>query len=110
MYDRDIKVIEDYIDEYLYKPETNWPDWEFDTQAYSRWAGEEVLERVIFEALKLPPHITGDEPKEITEIIAEYIDDMDYFYEISNDNRKKLMFFIARDVGTDILSLFERRS
>lgn len=110
MYDRDIKVIEDYIDEYLYKPELHWPDWEFDTQAYSRWAGEEVLERIIFETLKLPPHITGVEPKETTEIIAEYIDDMDYFYETCSDNRRKLIFFIARDVGIEILSLFERRN
>ena len=110
MYDRDIKIIEDYIDEYLYMPKSYWPDWEYDIQAYSRCAGEEILERVIVEALKLPPHITGIEPKETTEIIEEYISDMDYFYEISRDTHKKLIFFMARDVGIEILNLFKRRS
>lgn len=110
MYDRDIKIIEDYIDEYLCSPELYLPDWEYDIQAYSRWAGEEVLERVIFEDLKLPPHITGIESKDTAEIIEEYISDIDYFYETCSDIHKKLIFFIARDVGMEILGLFERRS
>lgn len=110
MYDRDIIAIEDYTNSYLHMMEIEYPPCELEILAYSQWAADEVLDRVIKESMKLPPHITGKEPIPTAEIIEGFVLDMDYLCSETDDVHKQLIFSIARDVGKDILSdLFERR-
>lgn len=98
MDDRDVLRIEEYIRDDLPKSKEY-----FDLYVYSHWAAYEVLERVINEAMKLPPHITGKEPRTLVEIVEEFIDEMDYYYWASSWDKAKEMFAIARDEGTCIL-------
>lgn len=107
-YDRDILSIEGYIDLYLENLEMDYPQCEFEIFAYSEWAANEILERIIKEDERLPPHISGVELTPVTEIIEGFILDMDYFASQTEVMRKQLIFSIARDVGKDILDSFER--
>lgn len=109
MYERDILIIEDYAGTYLRNLEDEYPPCEFEVYAYSAWAADEIINRLIVEAEKLPPHITGIEYISTEEIIEGFILDMDYYASETEIMRKQLIFSIARDVGKDILSLFERR-
>lgn len=108
-YDRDILSIENYIDLYLEHLAIDTPECEFEIYAYSEWAANEVLERIMKEDERLPPHISGKELTPVTEIIEGFILDMDYFSSQTESIQKQLIFAIARDVGKDILDSFERR-
>ena len=108
-YDRDILSIENYIDLYLEHLAIDKPKCEFEIYAYSEWAANEVLERIMKEDERLPPHISGKELTPVTEIIEGFILDMDYFSSQTESIQKQLIFAIARDVGKDILDSFERR-
>lgn len=78
----------------------------FDNLSYSCWAANEILNRVIDEVCKLPPHITGYLPKSHIEVVEEFIEDMEYLYETCTDEKKRSIFAIARCTGEEILSLF----
>ena len=41
--ERQIRVIIDYISEYLPEPQSTWPKKEFERVAYCRWAANEIL-------------------------------------------------------------------
>lgn len=75
----------------------------FEKASYSKWAINEIIERIIFEADKLPPHITGEEPISHIEIIEDFADEMAYFTDYSSDNRKRFIFLVARDTAYDLL-------
>ena len=109
MDDRDVLTLQDYINKHLFEPCINWPRHEFELHSYSRWAAYEILERVINETMKLPPHITGFERESTVDIIDNFINELDYYYDGSKDVRRQLMFAIARDEAKNILCLFERR-
>lgn len=107
MDDRDVLIIEQYIRDDLPKS-TDY----FDLYVFSQWAAYEVLERVISEAMKLPPHITGKEPRTLIEVVEDFIDEMDCYYWMSSFDKARNMFSIARDEGMCILlyiSSFERK-
>lgn len=108
-YDREILSIEGYIELYLERMDMDYPPVEFDIYAYSQWAAYEVLDRIIKEDERLPPHISGEELTPVEDIIEGFILDMDYFASQTEITRKQLIFSIARDVGKDILNSFERR-
>lgn len=89
-----INTIQNYIDNHIITP------------SYSLWAADEIMNRVIEELSKLPPHITGVEPISHIEIIEEFIREMDYLYETSITTKNKLIFMEARSTGKEILRMF----
>lgn len=101
-----ILAIQKYMDEYLIEPGSNWPKYYFNQRSYSRWAAYEVQKRIIDEALRLPPHITGREPRTPVDIIWGFISEMDNFSGISDNVHSQLIFSIAKDTAVDILYLF----
>lgn len=108
--DEIIMKIQKYIDESLFEPHINWPKYEFLRRSYSRWAANEILCRILKESLKPPPYITGFEPEAPSAIIREFIDEMDYYSDISTDVKKQRIFIIAKETAIDINTfIFERR-
>lgn len=107
MDERDIAILETYIDMYLFTPSIGWFKDAFDVQVYSRWAANEILLRMMDEEMKLPPHISGVERRSTVEIIDEFIDEVEYCYLASKDPRKKMIFYVATNAAKNILILFE---
>lgn len=108
MDERDIVKLEEYADKYLPEPSIIWPKSDFDVRAYSRWAVDEILERMMHEAMKLPEHISGIEQRSAVEIVREFMDEMQDAYFESRDINRKSIFFIAMDTARTILALFQK--
>lgn len=106
MHETAVLVIQEYVDECLYIPLLHWPKDEFDERCYSRWAANEILERIIEETTRLPQFITGREPMSPLDIIIEFISEVDYCMDVSEDKRTRQLFSAAKDTATDIVLLF----
>lgn len=85
-----VSVIQEYIDEHLFRPSSNWPEYYIRERSYSRWAAYELKNR----------NLTRD--KTPIDIIKEFINEMDQFEEINN----KFIFSVARSTAKEILYLF----
>lgn len=97
MDDKDVIMIERYIQENFWQPTTDQCD------SYAKWAAYEILERFIFEAMKLPYHITGIEVRTAEEIVEDFIDEMDYYYYISSSEVGRMLFSAAKEEGKFVL-------
>ena len=104
--DEAITVIQDYIQETLFEPESDWPKSEFYARCYARWAANEILERLIKEDMKLPSYLTGKKKRRPFDIIKEFIDEMDYYSEIGECKQSRYIFAIAKNTAIDIILLF----
>lgn len=104
MDDRDVIIIEEYIQQCSIKPEINPREpFFFDLSSYSRWAVDEILRRTMCEAMKLPPHISGKESLSLIDVVENFIDDMDCYTHFASSDRAKEIFEIARDEGKCVL-------
>lgn len=102
-----IRTIQEYADECLFEPSLRWSRHDFQIRSYSRWAVNELIDRLIEEADLYPFYIFEREHKEPLDVIREFVDDMDGYCELSEDNNdSRLIFSVAREVGEDILYLF----
>ena len=107
MYEIAIITIQAYMDEYLFEPKHNWPEYEFASRCYERWAANELLKRITDESTLLPEHVTGQKRKSPLNIINDFIREMDNYFEMSDSNRRcQFMFSTARDTAIDIILLF----
>ena len=103
MEEQAIGILEHYMDIQLSAPNRSMDPDLFDMQVYSRWAAEEIIERLMSEAMKLPPHISGHMYLSASEIITDFIEEMDAYAKISKDERTKKIFSFAREEGRTIL-------
>ena len=106
MYETAILAIQKYVDECLPTPLLCWPKDEFDRRSYSRWIVDEILERIIEEASRPPQFITGRESITPIDIIGELILELNYYEDISEDKRTRLIFSVAKETASDIILLF----
>lgn len=106
MYEKAIVTVQQYIEEHLFKPRSNWPTDEFAKRSYSRWIAEEILERFIAESERLPSHISDRERLTPIEIIEELVYDLDYYSGRSYYGRFQNIFNIAKETAIDISMLF----
>lgn len=97
--------IQEYMKECLFEPKKNWPEYELRTRIYSRWAVSEVLLRITEETLRLPSNISGREKKSPNDIINTFIEEMDYFYELTSANESRFIFATAREASKELLCL-----
>lgn len=106
MCDRAILRVMEYIDEEL--PETNarYYDRDFEYRSYARWAANEIIERLIEESSRLPAHITGRMPRDALDIINEFIQDLKYCFNASDNTRSQELFYVAVDTAKRIKSMF----
>lgn len=105
-YEVAVSIIQEYIDECLFEPDATWPEYEFKTRCYERWAGEELMKRITDESVLLPENISGRRQKSPVKIIEGFIDDMDYHATTTDIQDHRFIFSIARDTAVDIIILF----
>lgn len=106
MYEQAIAKVKEYMDTQLPAMNSVYPNYLFDIRAYSRWAASEIIERLIEEDSKLPPHITGKEPMPEIDIIQDFIDETEYYSCMVTDPNMEKMFTIACNTGKYIKCLF----
>ena len=75
-------------------------------ESYSRWALNEILNRVLEEAQKLPYHISGVEPEPVRDIIQEFIEEMSYFSTIAETAEVIFVVEMAKDEAEKLLNQF----
>lgn len=88
------QAITDYIEEYLFEPDANWPKSWFNQRTYSRWAANEILELIIDNPLTSPMII-----------IDEFLIKMSYYSCMSENQNISIIFSTAVDTAEDILCL-----
>lgn len=89
-----VDAIEEYISEYLFPPCDNWPNDEFRRRSYSRWAACEILERV------------RNDNRDPLDVIEEFSDEMDQYFELSDESQDYYIFIVARETADEIAYLF----
>lgn len=99
MYERDIAVISSYIRK---RPEGVT----LKAESYSKWALNEILNRVLDETQKLPYHISGLEPEPVPDIIREFISEMEYYSTIASTEEVIFFVEIAKDEAKKLLAQF----
>lgn len=101
--DRGLLILEEYIRDNIPEPDIKVGEYLFTIQTFSKWAVNEILERVIRESMKLPAHVSGKERMSVIDIVDSFIDEMDYYEAFSTDWKAKEMFSIAGDEGRCVL-------
>ena len=91
-----LEVIQEYIDEFLFEPGKNWPDYEFNKRSDERWAAKELM-------LYLETH-WGE--TNAVNLIARFIREMDAYSGIREDTPPSFKFILARETAEEILYLF----
>lgn len=91
--EKDISVIQNYMNQHFFEPAYNWPTYWFEGRAYSRWVANEIL-RLLKEQGSTPT----------IDIIKEFILKLDE-WSCMNEGTSRI-FSIAREAAEDILYLF----
>lgn len=99
MYECDIAKITSYI-------RKRKPFRTIKAESYSMWALNEILNRVLEETQKLPYHISGLEPEPVSDIIREFISEMEYYSTIVNGMEVIFFVDIAKDEAEKLLVKF----
>lgn len=105
-----MRMIHEFSNTYLPTPSREWRKGHFDRVAYSLWAIDEILNRLIDEMSKPPPHITGINPISYFDIIQAFVDEMDYMAETTTDYHKRFIFLVAKDTGDELLLFLKGES
>lgn len=86
-----------YMRAYLRLPEKPMPKEAERAIMYSRWAANELYNRLLLNASILPESVSGLQKRTTTEIVAEFIDEMEYCEKISDEYEPKQLFAVAGD-------------
>lgn len=98
-------VVRRYLNERLPEPTNIRAKTDFLERTYSRWAANEIMERLMEEELKLPYHIGGLEQRIPIDLVGEFIDDLHAGWETTTNEDHKFMFSCAVNTAEDILCL-----
>lgn len=99
MYEQDIAKITSYMRKRM-------PFATLKAESYSMWALNEILNRVLDETQKLPYHISGLEPEPVSDIIREFISEMEYYSTIATGMEVIFFIDIAKDEAERLLAKF----
>lgn len=94
MNDVEIQSICDYLEECLFEPNIDWPPEQFAERSYSRWAVNEILDRIRSNP-KIP----------VVNTVEVFMAEMTYFAYVSPGVSAREMFASAADTAADILSM-----
>lgn len=78
-------------------------------ESYSKWALNEILGRVLDETQKLPYHISGLEPQPASDIIQEFIEEMNYYSTLATSEEVIFFVEVAKDEAERLLRKFVRK-
>lgn len=99
MYEQDIAVITSYMRK---RNAQALPK----AESYSKWALNEILNRVLDETQKLPYHISGIEPEPVSDIIREFVSEMEYYSTLAKTEEVIFFVEIAQDEAKKLLAKF----
>lgn len=105
-----MRSIHEFSTVYLPTPSRMMTKPYFDKVSYSTWAIDEILNRLVEELYKPPPHITGRDPVPYFDIIQEFVDQMDYMAETTTDYHKRFIFLVAKETGDELLLFLKGES
>ena len=95
MDNRVVSAIEDYIYD-LTDPQRNWPVYYFKQISFSRWAAGEIL-KLVKRTLSL---------HESLDVVSDFSIKMKNFALMDHDDKDDArIFYVAYEVGTDILDI-----
>lgn len=106
MYDISIIKTQKYIDENLPELDNVHPTYAFDTRSYSRWAANELLNRLIYEDSKRSHRIEDSESINAISIIDGFISELDWYFWASTTVKTQEIFSIAKNTIQDIKQRF----
>lgn len=93
-----VLMIEKYMETFLFPPMVTWPKYEFVRRSYSRWAAEEIIDRILDSSIDQDP----------IDVIKQFSDEMDYCFEISEDKGSSFMFSTAKEIAEEIIFLVSK--
>lgn len=99
MYEQDIAIVTSYV---LKRSKRT----SLIAEAFSRWALDEILDRIWEETQKLPYHISGLEPQPVKEIIQEFIEEMGYYSSVARTENVIFFAEMAKDEAEKLLNKF----
>ena len=105
-----LRTVQEYRDTHVIEPSRILTKEYFDRACFSNWAVDEILNRLIDEIDRLPPHITGRDPVPYFHIIEEFIFDMDYMAKTTTDYHKRFIFLVAKETISDLLLFLKGES
>ena len=108
MDEKDVLKAMRYIEMFVPYPDIKEPKDIFESHSYSRWAANELLERMINETMKIP-FISEEESLSAIEVISDFIDDMELCLETAPDSDSRRIFDIAKSEGEHILQYVTRK-
>lgn len=88
-------LINEFKEQYLFPPSRTWPKAEFYNRSYERWAADEILKRI-----KKHPNVGP------INIIQGFMEELDYFMDLTDSWASYRIFRVAREISEDILKLF----
>lgn len=86
-----------YMHAYLELPSNPMPKEAKQSVMYSRWAASELYDRLLLNASILPESVSGLQKRTTTEIVDEFIDEMEYYETMSDEYEPKQLFAVAGD-------------
>lgn len=95
MNEDEIMVIYDYINENLFAPAQDWPEYQFRKRSYERWAADEMMKRIT-ETPEVDPFI----------VVLYFRNQMDNLSGIREKSDAEFIFLTARDTADEIIQLF----
>lgn len=87
-----IRFVIEYLDTHLFEPELHWPEYMFEYRSDQRWAANEILDRLYSFPMD-PPDM----------IVEGFLIEMLLASRVSQNERNKKRFEIAKEVAEDIL-------
>lgn len=88
-----VTVLQEYVNDCLFEPSNTWPEIEFARRTYSRWAADEIANRL-------------NENHDPIAILEQFIDEMDDYSEVTDDKETQFIFTVAKETAEDIALLF----
>lgn len=107
MTEHDIRVIAEYAEDRLVEHDGRLDDSVIRANAYSDWAIDELLGRLIEEESKPPEYVTGRPSISTVEVIEDFINEMEYYRDTSSTEEQILLYSIAVEEGENVLRIFE---
>lgn len=89
-----VEIIQEYIQENLFKPALSWDSCEFEKRSYSHWAANEILNRVMDHPM--------DDPLDVVE---NFIFEMAMYARYGENEHRGFIFHTAAETAIEIALL-----
>lgn len=107
MDDESISKVSKYLEFNEFKPDPRYGKDFIEIQAYCQWAGNEILNRMIEERARYMGPDSGFYQLSAEEVIKDFMEEMDYYRQISETDKQRKMFGVAVEEAQSIYSYIQ---